>query len=253
MECQQFDELIQEMLDCRQFRPLPDDATDHVRSCTHCRSNYSFYQQLGALTASPCSHRHGFDSLAETVEEVGIHEPVLAPVLRLQPARQPGGMWRQHWLAVAALLCLSLVAWRYWPGGGEIDPNTMPLAVVSESDPVNAPLASGLVSSDAHVLGDPAANIELASKVVAGVESKPPADPLPTYPTPDDFQKLTAGWDESVVALDRQWQQMAAGRVRAHQIPGLQPAVYPITGAVEAFRKTMIVRNQNGVAAGVRW
>ncbi len=252
MECQQFDELIQEMLDCRQFRALPDDATAHVRSCTHCRANYSFYQQLGALTSSPCSQNHIFVSLADTVEEVGIPDPVLAPVLRLQAARQPFGMWR-HWLAVAALLCLSLVAWRFWPGGGEIDPNAAPLAVVSESDPATSPLGSSLASSGSHVLGDPATNIELASNEVAGGESKTPAYLLSTYPTPDDFQRITAGLDESVVALDRQWQQMAAGRVRAHQIPGLQPAVYPITGAVEAFRKSMIVRNQNGVAAGVRW
>lgn len=69
----------------------------------------------------------------------------------------------------------------------------------------------------------------------------------------DDLRELARNWDDSVVAFDRGWQQMAAGRVRAHQIPGMQPAVYPITGAVEAFRKTWIRRNPDGLAAGLQW
>lgn len=68
-----------------------------------------------------------------------------------------------------------------------------------------------------------------------------------------NLREIAKNWDDSVVAFDRGWQQMAVGRVRAHQIPGMQPAVYPITGAVEAFRKNWIRRNPDGLAAGLQW
>lgn len=79
------------------------------------------------------------------------------------------------------------------------------------------------------------------------------AGPEPAPVTSGDLREMARNWDDSVVAFDRGWQQMAAGRVRAHQIPGMQPAVYPITGAVEAFRKNWIRRNPDGLAAGLQW
>jgi len=78
-------------------------------------------------------------------------------------------------------------------------------------------------------------------------------DARPVPLVTEDLREFTKNWDDSVVAFDRGWQQMAVGRVRAHQIPGMQPAVYPITGAVEAFRKTWIRRNPDGLAAGLQW
>jgi hypothetical protein len=267
MQCSDFDAYINDLLDSRRALSLNDDAWSHQEACEACRSSYHFFRQLEALTEGVRQDRGTVvQSIADRTHATTTHDGVAAQLVRRCLERQPessdfdpalvplaqvvsrpvgfkGAMpeseraqsvfrGRAIWgsaLAIGACTLLTLAANREWFGGLIGNENNGRSSILVET-----PSVKGLGGSELAATDDAAR--------LAGAE----------------LHELAKKWDESmvdesVVAFDRGWQQIAVGRVRAHQLPGLEPAVYPITGAVEAFRKNMIVRNQNGLAAGLRW
>jgi hypothetical protein len=259
MDCEKFDALVQEMLDARRIVPLDPAAQWHRQECGECAEYYDLYCQLLKLTEpSADGRRAGLPGSAEPWNretrvaggggEVGVDvrlatAPVVAaavyPLARTvrRPVRQLWGLSVVSAAVVAAALLITLIRWQL-PANDPADLSTM----AGSSSGLDETRGQAIDTSSPTADGNPVAGNLLAS------------DPAGTTELDrEELRRLAQSWDQSVVAWDRGWQQMAVGRVRAHQIPGIQPAVYPITGAVEAFRKNMIVRKQNGLAAGLRW
>jgi len=257
MDCDDFDALVQEMLDCRRIVPLDLAAERHRELCLECAQHYDFYCQLLKLTEDPTAPRIAWQAPHQGAAEVKLAPPTVSagPAIRSaadvsresqRPTVAPTGRsvrladhrrWSLPLLAlgtVAASLLAGVVAWQ-WPQSA-LD---QPAAFLGGSG------TERIVEGFPH-----------ASPSADGRNGVRPEEALagrgPDFGSPE-LREFAKRWDDSVVAWDRGWQSMAAGRVRAHQIPGIEPAVYPITGAVEAFRKNMIIRNQNGLAAGLRW
>ncbi|MBL8855244.1 MAG: hypothetical protein JNK57_14860 [Planctomycetaceae bacterium] len=247
MECREFEDFINELLDRRLPMELDELASEHQLACEDCRSRYIFFSNLDRVVGSRMdaaangSWKSSEDRLvADLIQNClhgekdaehasGIPVAMVAPMVPVAMMVRPGGQRKRMWnhpilisgLALGTCLVLSIGTSWFWSGND-----------------------SNVQTSDANILA------KSADSQVGGVKS---ADGHETQIAVSELQELTKNWDESVVAFDRGWQNMAVGRVRAHQLPGIQPAVYPITGAVEAFRKNVIVRNPNGLAAGVRW
>jgi hypothetical protein len=282
MDCRTFDERLQLQMDARRPVSLDAESRLHLLTCNACEEVFRFYAEMDGLFGA------GGEAFAQTAygtdgtsrfdadrEESAALEPVLAPVIRagkaemshggsirgssvglrrtvqspltssvtvaLERRNGPGnlasGRWGMAgmWAAAALILALPLSA--------------MIFAVYQKNNAVDS--ASLSVSS-----GPDGA---FASQTPGRVPSGPALGADGALPgsgqglVREDFEAITENLDRGVVTFDRGWQKLAFGRVRAHQLPGVQPAVYPITGVVEAFRRTMIVRNDRGVAAGVRW
>lgn len=180
------------------------------------------------------------------------------------PRRGYGGrMTMSAWAAAAAVLLTAggsfwmAGAWNHWAGDHWAGDPVQTAANLAAKDRSNGNLAAN--STDKIVVE--ADRAELGGSEFA-LKNRRPDAPLADGPvargsaadaTALDINQLTRDWDQSVVAFDQQWQQLAASRASAHQIPGIQPAVYPITGAVEAFRSNLIARSSNGHPAGLRW
>ena len=277
MECRDFQAMVNELLDCRQPLQLADEASQHAANCAECSQQFSLFQQLECLFGAGeqrLSERSGCSDddprLAEWVQEclslessyaasnqtsvagasasfdpvpvalasvtpvpiamVAEQPPVGNDVSRAKrlPDRSRGSRHQAVMMALGLSLVAGLAVLSNWNGFGG--------GPLGDSDKAELQAGGGTTTIQTR-----------DSNPLAVAQASPtPVDVA-------DLQDMAKNWDESVVAFDRSWQNMAVGRVRAHQLPGIQPAVYPITGAVEAFRKNMIVRNQNGLAAGVRW
>lgn len=251
MDCRDFETFINELLDRRLPLDLNNAAAGHQAACEECRNNYIFFQDLDRVVGSRIDAASnglwkdsedrlvadlvqrclsadllGSNSDAVPVAMVSRSAALAPPLAKLAPAASSRST-SKYWvtlvsaLALGACLVLSIAAFSFW-GGSRDTEGVFELAEKSQG----------------RVNGSNAAKV---------------AERAETQLAVSELQELTKNWDESVVAFDRGWQSAAVGRVRAHQLPGIQPAVYPITGAVEAFRKNMIVRNPNGLAAGVKW
>ncbi len=247
MECREFEAFIDELLDRRLPLELDEFALEHQAACGDCRSRYVFFSNLDGVVGSRMdaaanrSWQSSEDRLvadliqnclqAESDPETSSRIPVamVAPIVPVAMMATRGGQRKRlrdnpiliSGLALGACVVLSIGTSWFWNAN-------------------NANVGTG----GSNILA------ESSDRQVGGVKN---SDGGETQLAVSELQELTKNWDESVVAFDRGWQNMAVGRVRAHQLPGIQPAVYPITGAVEAFRKNVIVRNPNGLAAGVRW
>lgn len=253
MDCRDFETFINELLDRRLPLDLNNAAAGHQAACEECRNNYIFFQDLDRVVGSRIDA--GSDGLCQDSEDrlvadlvqrclsadllgsnsdaapvgmalVSKSAALAPPVAKLAPiavnrSTSKYSVTLVSALALGACLVLSIGAFSFWGGNRDAD-RAVELAGKSQG----------------HVDGSNAAKVSERAETQLAVS---------------ELQELTKNWDESVVAFDRGWQNAAVGRVRAHQLPGIQPAVYPITGAVEAFRKNMIVRNPNGLAAGVKW
>jgi hypothetical protein len=193
-----------------------------------------------------------------------------------RPRAGAAGLWRPksagRWAAVSMLTVASAAAVMGLMSNGWIGWLEPPVRIAEKdpakaaSPPDGAPFMEMAADSQndltteigSHVAGGPVATSRLgdATSVVGHAalrDSMLDPDSDEAVESMGEMRELTRQWDESVVAFDQGWRQMAMGRVRAHQLPGIQPAVYPITGAVEAFRRNLIVRTDNGAAAGLRW
>ncbi|MDP1561361.1 MAG: hypothetical protein Q8M16_08190 [Pirellulaceae bacterium] len=251
MDCRDFEAFINELLDRRLPLDLNDAASEHQAACDDCRSDYAFFHDLDGVVGSRidaaanglwknsedrlvadlvqrCLNEDllGFNSDAVPVAMVSKSEVIAPPLAKRAPrtgdrSNSARRVTLFSALALGACLVLSIGTFSYWGWNAKPD----------------GP-ADFAEKSQGQVNGSNAAKVAEREKTQLAVS---------------ELQELTKNWDESVVAFDRGWQNAAVGRVRAHQLPGIQPAIYPITGAVEAFRKNMIVRNPNGLAAGVRW
>lgn len=253
MDCRDFEAFIHEMMDHRQPIILEDESMQHHADCDLCRHQFNFFQHFEVLFATEFSGSR--DAAWGTMEDRCLANVVqrcvtgsspeletnrpdvpLAQVAAIQTRPDDSAArWlgrrtkRRAWMLVAGLvlsgcLALTLATFPFWGDSSNVTGIEGPETAQSPSSQIDASTAD--------------TSIGISSRSELAVS---------------ELHELTKNWDESVVAFDRGWQNMAIGRVRAHQLPGIQPAVYPITGAVEAFRKNMIVRNPNGLAAGVRW
>lgn len=268
MDCRDFETLIHEMMDRRQPLELDGESMQHHDACDKCRHQFVFFQHLDGLFAAEFAGNR--DASWSTMED-----RCLANVVQRCVTDSPRELETN---SPNVPLALASVA-------------TVPMAMVPVA--MVAPIQTRLDDSATQLLGRRSGRGQLMlvagvvlscclavtlavfpfwgeNSNVTGIEKSVTADSRSNPRDPSiadtsvgvaprtelavsELHELTKNWDESVVAFDRGWQNMATGRVRAHQLPGIQPAVYPITGAVEAFRKNMIVRNPNGLAAGVRW
>jgi hypothetical protein len=262
MDCRDFEALIHEMMDRRQSLELDGESMQHHDACDKCRHQFVFFQHLDGLfapefagnrdaswstmedrclanvvqrcvTASPRELRTNRPNVPLALMSVATVPMAMVARIQTQPNDAAsrllgrGGGRRRLYVAGVVLSCcvaLRLAAFPFWGENLNLTGIEKPVTADSSSSPVSPSVSD--------------TSIGVAPRTELAVS---------------ELHELTKNWDESVVAFDRGWQNMATGRVRAHQLPGIQPAVYPITGAVEAFRKNMIVRNANGLAAGVRW
>lgn len=267
MDCNRFEAEINDLLDARQPLLLQESAWEHQLHCESCSSLFTFYRQMAKLTAEPSSRPASVEPIAHVWSSSSPNDPRLTQLVS-QCLHDNQGFKSELEEPVLAPLAF-----------GVANPSQ---AVASNTGRANfrdrirsrSAVFAALTLGFCAVVGvfvtrffmdpgnqdsGPHAGIATAGVPEPGTRDKnenPTVDE--TAMAAANLKQLAENWDESVldesvVAFDRGWQQIAVGRVRAHQLPGMQPAVYPITGAVEAFRKNMIVRNPNGLAAGLRW
>lgn len=266
MDCDKFEAEINDLLDARQPLLLNESAWEHQLHCDSCGSLFKFYGQMAKLTSEHSSHSHSAEPVADAWAS-SPNDPRLTHLVSqcLQDNRDFGPDLEEPVLAPLAFLAAN---------SNQVVASNSKRSKLRDRFGARSMLVAALTLGFCLVIGvffqrivmDPQNHSSGPQDGMAsvGVPERGTND-NPTGTTGNDtalaaanLQQLAGNWDESavnesVVAFDRGWQQIAVGRVRAHQLPGMQPAVYPITGAVEAFRKNMIVRNPNGLAAGLRW
>lgn len=291
MECSEFEAILQDRLDRRLPLPLGDDARTHLRQCFACEQDYQFFQQLARLTQNPTPKARIETTPPETTADPNLDQVIgrcvaaLGPELETEhftdgPVDQDG--W-ERWPDESVALPghppttddgIPLAPWVSLPDQNGLDNRSSNLgnsnlgnsnprrsadrlaalaAVVSAALLLVAVgwLAWSLTPTPPQLTGQATESSDATTEAAGAVTG--PEGLAATPLASENLRDIAKNWDDSVVAFDRSWQQMAAGRVRAHQIPGMQPAVYPITGAVEAFRKNWIRRNPDGLAAGLQW
>lgn len=272
MDCNRFETHVNDLLDARQPLVLDELAFEHQLGCDSCSRLFDVYYQMANLTAGPASKEQllrmpGVDPSIEA-EDLSPVTPTRVSQLISQCLLDNRGTGIDVEEPILAPLAF----------GGSV---TSKVVANSGKNPRDrgrfrsrSSLFTALSLGFCAVVGFTVYRFTvtpdgqghgLQAGIIASEGPEPKSADRPENPGVADtaiaaanLQQLAESWDESivdesVVAFDRGWQQIAVGRVRAHQLPGMQPAVYPITGAVEAFRKNMIVRNPNGLAAGLRW
>lgn len=282
MDCRTFDARLQLQMDTRQPVSLDAESRLHLLTCNACEEVFRFYAEMdglfGAVGETFDQTAYATDGTSRKgagLEDRAAWEPVLAPVIRAGKAemshggsiggssvglrrdmRSPltsavtraterangrgsfaSGRWGMAGMWAAALLILVLPL------------SAMIFAVYQKNNAVDSASLSVSSVPEGAIASQPPGRLRSGAALRSDGSLLESGQGLAR----EDFETITENLDRGVVTFDRGWQKLAFGRVRAHQLPGVQPAVYPITGVVEAFRRTMIVRNDRGVAAGVRW
>jgi|GEM_PF-1948134 len=260
MDCHQVESEIQDLLDLRRPLVLSVSSVEHCADCASCQGfldvfaavsgSISLFADSGmescstdgtldstvkAALAGGFSHQlQGFSRnvasdgalipLAEVAVEVRQAQPLGQSLFRTKSGASirdfRANVVRVIAFAAAASVLLTIVGlnWRLFVGDG--------------ASPLNQSIAGSSKSARSNDRQHRA----------AGVQNKNV-----------DLIEIAAKVDQSAIAFDQGWHRLASSRITAHQIPGIQPAVYPLTGVVEALRESLIARHDSGQASGFRW
>lgn len=264
MDCHLFESEIQEMLDDRRPVVLSTAAEEHCIECATCQEFFRIFAVVGGnrwnglenleLDWEPFSSTERFDSAVKAALAFGTSEHVehlasevssseaMIPVAQVaveHGAMQNDGVLsrtesgtassfsyfqanRRRWIYAVAAASIILGAiglgWRGLNDGGSSQPNP---SIADSSQAMPPQSRSGRFRSRTNQ------NV--------------------------DLNGIAAQVDQSAIAFDQGWHSLASSRKTAHQIPGIQPAIYPISGVVEALRENLIARHDSGQASGFRW
>jgi hypothetical protein len=217
MNCDEFEERIQRLLDRR--LPLTEDkpVTRHAGACPRCHRTWQAYQDLTL----------GLDAWDPPTLDAGFAHRVVAIVAAAppSPATRPGPLVRWAWAAVAAALLLAL-----WP--------TLRGVLTPESPSPSAP-------------------VPVAKNAEPQLPSPDPAALAGSWPQLGSLRADLLSVAPSMVAepLSPDWQEWATNLARRPLQPvdgladGLRPITTTLTVAIDVLRSTIPVSRESRAKA----
>lgn len=209
MHCSEFEEELNDLIDRRLPLHLSATAVEHWVGCRECQILFTGYQTLDEAVVLVRSHKETPEW--ETPSSFNEAIPVAAPATKTD-VRQPDRSWT---LVSIVGACIPVVAATVLLGIG---------------------LSHQLPQPETHESGGPAPGPgPVAMAPITGDQiAQATPRPNPTAITSDNETELRE-FLAAAGRVDLGWSR----RAPMFQLPGLQPLVYPVGGAVEALRDTL--------------